>query len=175
MTARILATTKKIGIAHISVFTGPKYHSEYIGLQYTRASSTVLETIHGHIPPRETDGGSYICLMSEEVASELSIGWTQADWKMITASNNQSDLRKVAQSRSVKVHGIVIPVPLCVTIICHTQGTMRHTWVTYAPMCEKILHNGSCKITIPAVSWSKQVMFVGTFPRKKMDRFGSSL
>jgi len=50
--------------------------------------------------------------MSEEVARELNIGWTRADWKMITADGNRSYLSKVAESVPVNVHGIIIPVPI---------------------------------------------------------------
>ena len=58
-----------------------------------------------------SNGVSEICVMSEEVTRELNIGWKRADWKMITADGNRSDLSKVPESVPVNVHGIAIPAP----------------------------------------------------------------
>jgi predicted aspartyl protease len=58
------------------------------------------------------DGGSETCVVSEEVASQLNIGWKHDDWKVITADGNRSDLSTVAYSVPVNPHGIVIPGPI---------------------------------------------------------------
>jgi len=120
------------------------------------------------------DGGSEICVMSEEVARELNIGWKRADWKMITADGNRSDLSKVAESVPVNVHRIVIPVPICLARSGSEQVILGRPWATYTRKCERNLDDGSCEIIISAVDGSKEVMFVATFPGDKRDRFASS-
>ena len=120
------------------------------------------------------DGGSEICVMSEEVARELNIGWKRADWKMITADGNRSDLSKVAESVPVNVHGIVIPVPILWGRSRSEQVILGRPWETYARKCERNLDDGSCEITISAVDGSEQVTLVATFPGDKRDRFASS-
>lgn len=113
--ARTPAPQKIIGIAHISTFSGVKDHAGYTEFQYARASPTVLGMIHGHQLPLLIDGGSEICMISEEVARELNIRWKRADWKMITADANQSDLSKVTECVPSNIHAIVIPVPMFLT------------------------------------------------------------
>jgi hypothetical protein len=112
VTARTLAAPKKIGIAHGSAFSGQNDLAGYTEFRYARASPTVLGRIQGYELPMRIDGGSEICVKSAEVARELNIGWKCADWKMITANGNESDLLKVAESVPVNVHGIVIPVAI---------------------------------------------------------------
>jgi hypothetical protein len=121
------------------------------------------------------DGGSEICVMSEEVARELNIGWKHADWKMITADGNRFDLSKVAESVPVNVHGIVIPVPIFLARSGFEKVIMGRPWETYAPKCERNLDDGSCEITISAVDGSERVTFVATFLEDKLDRFARSL
>jgi len=108
--ARAPATPKKIGMAHISAFSGLKDHIGYTEFQYDRASSTILRKIHGHQLPILIDGGSEICVMSEEVGRVLNIGWKRDDCKTVTADGNQSDITKVAESIPDNFHGIVIPI-----------------------------------------------------------------
>lgn len=86
----------------------------YTNFLYTRASATVLGKLDGHELPSLVDGGSEICIMNEEIAREFNIRWNRAGWKMITADDNWSDLTKVAESVPLNVHGIVIPVTICV-------------------------------------------------------------
>jgi len=121
------------------------------------------------------DGGSEICVLSEEVASELNIGWKRADWKMITAYGNRSDLSKVAEAVPVNVHGIVIRVPIFLARSGSEQDILGRPWETYTRKCERNLDDGSCEITMSAVDGSEKVMFVATFPGDKRDRFPSSL
>jgi len=120
------------------------------------------------------DGGSEICVISEEVARELNIGWKRADLKMITADGNRSDLSKVAESVPVNIHGIVIPVPSLLARSTSEQVILGRPWETYARKCERNLDDGSCGITISAVDGSEQVTFVATFPGDKRDKFASS-
>jgi len=120
------------------------------------------------------DGRSEICAMSETVARELNIGGKRADWKMITADGNRSDLSKVAESVPVNVHGIVIPVRIFFARSGSEQVILGRPWETYARKCKRNVDNGSCEITISAVDGSEQVMFVATFPADKRDRFASS-
>jgi len=174
VTARTPAAPKKIGIAHVSAFSGLKDLAGYTEFRYARASPTVLRRIHGHELPVLIDGGSEICVMSEEVARELNIGWKRADWKMITADCNRSDLSKVAEPVPINVHGIVIPVPIVFARSGSEQGILGHPWETYARKCERNLDDGSCEITISAVDGSGQVTFVAPFPGDKGDRFASS-
>jgi hypothetical protein len=115
VTARTPAASKKIGIVHISAFSGLKDLAGYTEFCYARDSPTVFGKIHGHKLPMLIDGGSKICVMSAEVARELNIGWKHSEWKMITADGNRSDLSKVEESMPVRVHGIVIPVPIFLT------------------------------------------------------------
>jgi len=113
VTARTPAAPKKMGLTDVSAFSGLKDYVGYIEFRYARASPTILGKIHAHELPMLIDGGSEICVMSQEVARELNIAWKRADWKMITADGNRSDVSKVAEFVPVKVYGIVIPVPLC--------------------------------------------------------------
>jgi len=112
--------------------------------------------------------------MSEEVTRELNIGWERADCKMITADGNRFDLSKVAESVPVNVHGIVIPVPICLARYGSEQVIVGCPWELYARKSERNLDDGSCKITISAVDGSEQVTFVTTFLGDKRDRLGSS-
>lgn len=82
--------------------------------------------------PILNNGGSVICIMSEDFPRKLKIEWKSAHWKMITVDGNWSELTKVATFILVNVHGIVIPVPVIVTnlgseqaILCHPQGNMH--------------------------------------------------
>ena len=77
--ARTLATPKRIAIALVSAFSGRKDHAECAELRNTRASHTVPGKIHGHELPMLIDGGSDICLMSEQVARSLNIGCKHAN------------------------------------------------------------------------------------------------
>jgi hypothetical protein len=174
VTARTPAAPKKIGIAHVSAFSGLKDLAGYTEFRYARASPTVLGKIHGHELPMLIDGGSEICVMSEEIARELSMGWKRADWKMITADGNRSDLSKVAESVPVNVHDIVIPVLIYLARSGSEQVILGRPWETYARKCERNLDDGSCEITISGVDGSEQVTFVATFPGDKRDRFASS-
>ena len=72
-TARTPAAPEKIGIAHVSAFSGLKEYAGYTEFQYARASPTVLGKLHGHKLPILIDGGSEICVMSKEVAKALNI------------------------------------------------------------------------------------------------------
>ena len=90
------------------------------------------------------DGGSEICVMSAEVARELNIGWKRADWNMITADGNRSDLSTVAESVPVDVHGIVIPVPIFLARSGSRQVIFGRPWESYARKCERNLDDGSC-------------------------------
>jgi hypothetical protein len=174
VTARTPAAPKKIGIAHVSALSGQKDHAGYTQFQYSRASPTVLGKIHGYELPMLNNGGSEICMVSEEVAREVTIGWKCADWKMITADGNQSDLLKVVEFVTINVHGIVIPIPIFFTISGSEHVILGRRWERYARKCERNLADGSVKITISAVDGSEQVMFVATFPEDKRDRFTSS-
>jgi len=120
------------------------------------------------------DGGSEICVMSEEVAGELNIGWKRANWKMVTADCNWSDLSKMADSVPVNVHGIVIPLPIFFARSGAEQVFLGYPWDRYALKCQSNLDYGSCEITISAVDGSEQVMFVSSFRGDKRVRFGSS-
>jgi hypothetical protein len=120
------------------------------------------------------DGGSEICVMSEEVARELNIGWKLADWKMITADGNRFDLSTVAESVPGNILGIVIPVPIFIARSGSEQVILDHSWETFARKSERNLDDGSCEIIISAVDGSEQVTFVTTFPGEKRDRFASS-
>jgi hypothetical protein len=174
VTARTPAAPKKIGIAHVSALSGLKDLVGYTEFCYARASPTVLGKIQGHELPMPIDGGFEICVLSNEVARELNIGWKHANWQMITADGNRSDLSKVAESVPVNVHGIGIPVPMFLARSASEQGILGRTWVTYPRKCERNLDDGSCEITISAVDGSEQVTFVATFPGDKTERFASS-
>jgi len=173
-TVRTLAAPTKIRIAHVSAFSGLNDLAGYTQFCYARASPTVLGKIHRHELPMIIDGGSEIRVMSAEVARELNIGWKRADWKMITADGNPSDLSKVAESVPVNVHGIVIPMPIGLARSGSEQVILCRPWETYARKCERNLDDGSGEITISDVDGSEQVMFVATFPGAKPDRFASS-
>jgi len=112
ITARTLAAPKKITIAHISSSPGLKDHAQYTKFRYARASPPVLTKIHVHQLPMLINGGSEICVMSEIVIRALNIRWKCADWKMINADSNQSDLTKLAESVPVNVPGVVITIPI---------------------------------------------------------------
>jgi len=107
-----MAAPKKIGIAHVAAFSSLKDHAGYTEFRYARASPTIAGTIHGHELLTLIDSGSEICVMRKEVARVLNFWWKRADWKMIIADGNWSDLSKVAESVPINVHGIVIPVPI---------------------------------------------------------------
>ena len=113
-------------------------------------------------------------MISKEVARELNIGWKFADWEVIPANGNQSDLSKVAESVPVNVHGIVIPVPIFLAKSGCEQVILGRPWETYTRKCERNLDNSSCEITISAVDGSEQVTFVATIPGDKRDRVASS-
>ena len=170
MTARTPAALKKIRIAHVSAFCGLNDPILYTEFCYARASPTVLGKIQGHELPMLINGGSEICVMSEEVARELNIELKHADWKMITADGNRLDLSKVAESVPVDVHGIVIPVPIFLATSGSEQVIVRRPWESYARKCEKNLDEGSCEITISAIDWSEQVTFVASSPGDNRDR-----
>jgi len=171
---RTLAAPTKIGIADISGFSGLQDDARYTQFRYTRASPTVLRKMHGHELPMLIDGGSGICVMSEEVARELIIRWKSADQKMITANGNQSDLSKVAECMPINVHGIVIPEPILLAKFGSEWIILGCPCETYAWKCERNRKDGSCEITISAVDGSEQVTFFATFQGDKRDGFASS-
>jgi len=120
------------------------------------------------------DGGSEICVMSEEDTRELNIGWKRTDWKMITADCNRSDLMKVAQSVPVNFHCIVVSLHIILAKSGSEQVILGRRWETYARECEKDLDDGSCEITIAAIDGSELVTFVTTIPAARRDTFPSS-
>jgi len=121
------------------------------------------------------DGGSEICVMHEWITRELNIRWKRANWKLITANGNGSDLPKVAESVPVHVDGIVIPVPVFLAISGSEEVILGRHWETYTRKCERNLNAGSCEISIPAVDESVQVTFVAIFQRESGNRLVSSL
>jgi hypothetical protein len=72
--ARTPTSPKKVGIAYVSTFPSiPRDTSGYTEFRYARASPTVQGKINGHRIPMLINGGSEICVMSEDVARELNI------------------------------------------------------------------------------------------------------
>lgn len=63
-----------------------------------------------------------MCVMSKEAVREMNIGWNCADWKMITAKCNWSDLTKVVECVAVNFHGIVIAVHIFLSKIRMQTG-----------------------------------------------------
>ena len=120
--------------------------------------------IHGHKLPVLIDGRSEIFVMSQEITREFNIGWKRADWKMLTANGNWSDLVRVAESMPINVHGINVSVPVFLAKSGSEQVILGRPWETYTPKCENDLDDGSCKITISAVDGSQWVKFVANFP-----------
>jgi hypothetical protein len=84
--------------------------------------------IHGHDHPLPIDGGSEICVMNKELASEFSLRWKCVNWKMIMADGNRSDLLKVAESVPVDVHGIVISVTIFLSRFTSEQVILVRPW-----------------------------------------------
>jgi hypothetical protein len=150
-------------MAHVFAFSGLKDLAGYTKFRYARASPTILGKIHGHEFPMLINGGSEICVMSEEVASELKIGWKHANWKMISADASWSDLSTGAESVPVSINCIVIPAPNILARSRSNQVIMGRPGETYARKCERNLDDGSCEITISAVNESEKVTFVATF------------
>jgi hypothetical protein len=157
VTARTPAAPEKIRIAHISAFSGIKDIAGYNEFRYLSASPTVLAKIHGYELPLIIDSASEICGLSEEVACELNIWWKHADWKMITAGGNQSELSKMAYSMPVKVHAIVIAVHILLARSGSEQLNLGRPWETYSWLCKRNLGDGSCEMTILAGDGSEQV------------------
>jgi len=112
VTARTLGAPKKIRIAYISAFSSLKDRAGYTEIRYARASPIVLGKIHWHKLPRLINGRSEICVLSEEITRELNLWLKSADWKMITANGNWSDLPKVAETMLVNIHRIIVSVPI---------------------------------------------------------------
>jgi hypothetical protein len=79
VTARNQAAPTKLGIAHISAFSGQTDHTGYTEFPYAMGSPTVLGKIHRYRLPMLIHDGSEICVMGEEVTRELNIGWKCAD------------------------------------------------------------------------------------------------
>jgi len=172
--ARTPTTPKKIGFAHGSAFSGLKDHAGYTEFQYIRSSPSIVRNIDGHELPMLIDGGSEIRLTSEEVARELNKGWKRADWKMVTADGNQSDLMRVAESERINVNGMIIPMGIILAESGSEQRILGRPWETYTRNCERNLDDGRWEIIIPAVDGSEHVTFVASCPGDKKDRFGSS-
>jgi hypothetical protein len=87
-TNRTPSTQKKIGVARNSAVSVQQDQAEYTLFRYARASPTGLEKILGHKLHMLIDGQSGICMMSDEVAEDLNIGWKCVNWMMITADGN---------------------------------------------------------------------------------------
>jgi hypothetical protein len=104
--------------------------------------------------------------MTEEVSRELNIRWKCANGMMIAADGNLPDSSKVAECVTVKVHDMVMSVAILLRRFKSEQVFLSRPWDTYARKCERNLDNGSCKITIPAVDGSEEVMFVALFLEK---------
>jgi len=134
VTAWTHAAAKKIGIAHVSTISSLKDHAGYTKFQYTRASSTDLGKIHRHELPILINCRSAFSVVSAEVARELNMGWKGANWKIITANGNQSDLMKVAKSVPVNVLDIIILMPMIEAKSRFKKGMLRRPWET---LCSK--------------------------------------
>ena len=62
------------------------------------------------------------------------MGWKGANWKIITANGNQSDLMKVAKSVPVNVLDIIILMPMIEAKSRFKKGMLRRPWET---LCSK--------------------------------------
>jgi len=90
------------------------------------------------------DSGFEICLISEEVPSDLNMGWKRADWKMM----------KVAESMHVNIHGIVGPIPIFLTKLGYEQNILGLLRETQFRKSERNLDNACCEITVSAIDES---------------------
>lgn len=164
-----------IRLVHIYAFGGPKDHARFSEFRCTKTCSTILGTVHGHDLAILIIAGSATGLLSEEVATQSSIGWRHADCRMITADCNRSDVMKVAQSISADVYGIVISVPIIIANSVSDLIIIGHCCDTYAEQCERTLADASVEITISTFNKSEQLMFVPTFLGDRKDTFHSSM
>jgi len=172
--ARTPAAPMQIGIAHISAICSLKDDTRYTENQDAKNSPTVLGRIHRHTVPMLIDGGSGICVTSEEVTRELNIAWKCTAWLMMTADVNRFDLTNVAISVPVNVDGVVTAVPIIEAKSGSEQVILRRPSIPYTWMCEWNVDNGSCKITISAINGTGKVMFVITSPGDRRVWFASS-
>jgi len=172
--SRTPAAPKRIRVVHGSTFSGLEDYAQHSVFRYAIASPIGLGMIYWHKVSTLIDGESEICVMSEVVARELNIWWKRANWEMITADSNWSDLNEVAVSVPINVHGIIIFKPTCFAKARSQQFILGCPWVSYARKCKRNMDDGSCKTTIAAVDGSEQVTFLTTFPGDKRARFSSS-
>lgn len=77
------------------------------------------------------DGGSGICVTSEEVTRELNIAWKCTAWLMMTADVNRFDLTNVAISVPVNVDGVVTAVPIIEAKSGSEQVILRRPSIPY--------------------------------------------
>jgi len=85
VTARTTSAEEQIRIPHNWAISSLKEYVWYFELLYPRASPIILGKVDRPVPPMVMNGGSEICMMSEEVARELNIEWKCTDQKIITA------------------------------------------------------------------------------------------
>jgi hypothetical protein len=135
--------------------SGVKGHAGQFEFRYRRVSPTNLGKINGHELPMSIDTGSVISVVSEEVAGELNIRWKCADWKMIMADGNWSQLTNVTESVPVNICHIIIPKPICFAKSGSQQVILGRPWESYGPKCDRNLDDGSCEMTISAVDRSE--------------------
>lgn len=83
------AALKKTGMTRSSAFSRWTDHIAYTQFWNAWASRTITRNIHWQKLPMSMDRGSMVCVISEEVARELNIGWKCADCKIITPDGNQ--------------------------------------------------------------------------------------
>ena len=174
MVARPPPKPKNAGVARVTSYAMNRNPKAYTEHRYARASPTVMGTIHRYDIPMQIDSGSQICVISEDVAKDLGLGWKEVEWKMITADGNRSDLTKVAESVPIEVHRVTLSVPVFLTPTGSEQVILGRPWEAQARKCERNLDDGSCEITITAADVTEQATFVATYPGDKRDRFATS-
>ena len=174
MVARPAQKPKNAGVARVTSYAtnrNPKAYNEH---PYARASPTVMGRINGYEMPILIDSGSEICVISEDIAKNLGLGWKDVEGKMVTADGNRSDLTKIAESVLIEVHGFTLSVPVFLAPTVSEQVILGRPWEAHACKCERNHDDGSCEITLTAADGTEQVTFMATYPCDKPDRFAMS-
>jgi len=93
----------------ITRFIDPIRYTEF---WYPRACLIILRLMYVYVHLILIDERSEISVMSEQGARELNCAKRHADWRMILADGNLSNLTKVAALLPLHVNGIVIHISI---------------------------------------------------------------